>query len=91
MMKTLLLWAVTIIEAGVKPIIHSEFWWCPSFHRMSLWTEDTRDTSCEQGFYTTFLLFFMEVIQLLVAENKYYNQYLDMRDNNGRHNFQTLL
>jgi hypothetical protein len=35
---------------------------------------------------TIFLLFFKEVIQLLVAEtNKYYNQYLDTLDNDGGH------
>jgi hypothetical protein len=34
---------------------------------------------------TTFLLFFMELIQLLVAEtNKSYNQYLDTLDNDRR-------
>jgi hypothetical protein len=38
---------------------------------------------------TVFLLSIMEVIQLLVAQtNKYYDQYLDTADNNGRHDFQ---
>jgi hypothetical protein len=62
---------------------HMEFWRCPS--SPSLWVEDTKGTSTP---ITIFLLFFIEVIQLLVAEtnNKYYNQYLDIPNNDSRHN-----
>jgi len=48
--------------------------------------EDTGGTSYKQGFYTYYclLLFFIDVIQLLVEEtNKYYNQYLDTPDNDS--------
>jgi hypothetical protein len=48
------------------------------FHGSSQWIEGIRDTPCRQEFftiYTVFFLFFMDVIQLLIAEtNKHYNQ-----------------
>jgi uncharacterized protein RhaS with RHS repeats len=46
-----------------------------------------RGASGEQEFYCNYHLplFFMQVIQLLVQEtNKYYNQYTDTQDSDGR-------
>jgi hypothetical protein len=65
----------------VKTTTPLELWWCPYFHWRSQWIEvwhvNKNSTST-----AIFLLFYMEVIQLLVSEaNKYYNQYTDMLDN----------
>jgi hypothetical protein len=61
----------------VKPTTSVKFWLCPSFHWRSQCIEDIRGIPYEQEFFADYsLLFFSDVIQLLVTQtNRYYNQY----------------
>jgi len=101
MMKTLLLQTVTVMQVRVKFVFgrdHNTFQhtWnsggihpftgCPSGLRIQEAPHVNKDSTP----ITAFLLFFMEVSQLLVAEtNKFYSQYLDKLDSDSRHSHLT--
>lgn len=65
-----------------------ELWWCPFFYWSSQWIEDKQAANVNKTdlFITVFFLFFMDRIQLLVAQtHKHCNQYLDTPDSISWH------
>jgi len=68
----------------VKVTGHLEFCWCASECPSGLRIQEALNVNRDPTPVIVFLLLFMKVTQLLVAEiDKYYNQYLDTFHNDG--------
>jgi len=93
MKKTLLLWAATKMQVWVKFVFGQDHntWNVGGTHPFTgghcgFKIQEAPYVNKDSAPIIIFLLFFVEVIQLLVAETtKYYNQYLDTLDTDSKH------